>query len=147
MAVPNIYQGTLNKLLASVIFASNPQLTIICSFLSPEGISIRFNGETSLLLPTTTGVVPSPQPYQIAEITANILKTNILGQLYKTQIETNTSVGSINVIPDTITLLPYQFTDCVIQSVQEMQFNGTTPTMAITLQGKYAINSAAFFGS
>lgn len=147
MANPKIYQGTLNRLLASVVYAEFPQLNVTCPFLGKDAISITFDGETSQLLGTLTGAVPSPQPYLIATVTMNILRSQVLGTAYKLQIETNTTMGSVTVIPDSIALTPFQLDTCVLQSMDEIMFDGNQPGLIVKLQGVYRINSSAFFGA
>jgi hypothetical protein len=147
MSNPQINQGTLNRLLASVVFASFQQLNVTSPFMGKEAVSLAFDGETSGLHPTLTGAVPSPEPYVFANVTIHILKTQILGAVFKAQYESNTTMGSVTVIPDTVTLPPYQLEDCVLSGVQDLDLSGNNPGMVIKLRGIYRINSTAFFGS
>jgi hypothetical protein len=147
MANPLIQQGSLNRLLASVVYADFPQLNVTCPFLGRDAISIAFEGETSQLIGTLTGAVTSPEPYVFATVTMHILRTQFLGDAYKTQIETDTTMGSVNIIPDTVTLEPFQLDTCVLQSLQEIAFDGNQAGLIIKLRGVYRINSNAFFSS
>lgn len=147
MSNPLIQQGTLNRLLASVVFADFPQLTVICPFLSKEAISIAFEGETSQLIGTLTGAVVSPEPYIFATVTMHLVRSQFLAAAYKAQIETDTTMGSVTVIPDTITLTPFQLDTCVLQSMQEIAFDGNQAGLIIKLRAVYRINSSAFFNS
>jgi hypothetical protein len=147
MSNPLINQGSLNRLLGSIVIPGFAYLSVISPFLGKDGISISLEGDASQLHGTMTGGVPSPEPYQMATITANILKTNGLGAAYKLQFETDTTIGNVSVITDTIALPPYDFDTCVLQSVQEVKFDGNQPGMVIKIRGIYRINSAAFFGS
>jgi hypothetical protein len=56
-------------------------------------------------------------------------------------------MGSVTVIPDTVALLPYQFHDCVLQSVRDMALDGNQPEMIVVLRGVYNINATAFFNA
>jgi hypothetical protein len=147
MSNPRIEQGSINRLLASVVFADFPELNVTSPFLSKEGISIAWEGETSLLLGTMTGAVTSPAPYIFAMVTMHLVKSQFLAEAYKQQIETSTTMGSVNVIPDTITLSPYQLDTVVLESMQEQLYNGTQEGLVIKLKGVYRINSDAFFSS
>ena len=60
---PQIVQGTLNRLLASVVYADFASLNVTSSYLAKEAISLGFDGDTSLLIGTLTGAVTSPDPY------------------------------------------------------------------------------------
>lgn len=144
MANPNIQQGTLNRLLASVVCTTNPQLSVISGFLAKEGISIAFEGDTSQLIQTMTGGVTSPEPYVFANVTIHLLRSQAIASLYKTQIETNTSIGAIVVIPDSVTLIPYQLQNCILQNVQEMTFDGNNAGFIVKIRGVYQINSSLF---
>ena len=60
MSNPQVLQGTLNRLLASVVYANFPQLNVTSAYLAKEAISIGFDGDTSLLIGTLTSAVTSP---------------------------------------------------------------------------------------
>jgi hypothetical protein len=142
-----IQQGTLNRLRGSVVFADFPGLQVTAAFLGKEGISINPEGDTALQIPTMTGTVGSPEPFQMVTVTVHLLRTQALADAYKAQIETDTSVGSMNVIPDAATLSNYQIEECSIVGWQEMTFNGTEPGFQVRIRGTYYINSALWAAS
>lgn len=144
MANPLIQQGTLNRLLASVVYAQYPQLNVTASYLAREAISINFEGDTSLLIGTMTGAVTSPEPYTYGNVTMHILRTQALGDAYKKQIETATTLGSVNVYPDTTALSPFQLENCVLASIQDVTFDGNQAGLIVRLRGLYTINQALF---
>lgn len=147
MSNPQVQQGTLNRLLASVVYADYPQLNVTSSYLAREAISMAFDGDTSLLIGTLTSAVTSPEPYVYGTVTMHLLRTQALGNAYKTQVETNTTLGSVTVYPDSVALSPFQLNNCVLQVVQEMPFDGTQASLVIRLRGVYNINSALFTAS
>lgn len=147
MANPLISQGVLNRLLGSVVIPGVAYLSVTAPFLSKEGISIAFEGEASKLHGTMTGGVPSPEPYQFVTVTFHILKTNGLGQAYKLQFETDTTLGNVSVVTDTVALQPYDLDTCVLESVDAITLDGNQPAMAVKIRGIYRINSNAFFGA
>ena len=144
MANPQVIQGTLNRLLASVVYADYPELNVTSSYLAKEAISIAFEGDTSLLIGTMTSAVTSPEPYIYGTVTMHLLRTQALGNAYKTQVETNTTMGSVTVYPDSTALSAFQLNNCVLQAVQEMPFDGTQASLIIRLRGIYNINSSLF---
>ena len=144
MANPQIQQGTLNRLLASVVYADFQQLNVTSGYLSKEAISLAFDGDTSMLIPTLTGAVTSPEPYIFGTVTIHLLRTQALGNAYKTQIETNTTLGSVTVIPDSTALSSFQLNNCVLMSIQEVAFDGTQAGLIVRLRGVYSVNSALF---
>jgi hypothetical protein len=147
MANPQIQQGTLNRLLASVVYANFTALNVTSGYLAREAISLSFDGDTSQLIPTLTGAVTSPEPYIFGTVTMHLLRTQALGNAYKTQIETNTTLGSVTVYPDTQVLSPFQLNNCVLMSVQETTFDGTQAGLVVRLRGVYSINSTLFAAS
>ena len=147
MSNPQVQQGTLNRLLASVVYANFPQLNVTSSYLAREAISLAFDGDTSLLIGTLTSAVTSPEPYVYGTVTMHLLRTQALGNAYKTQVETNTTLGSVTVYPDSVALSPFQLNNCVLQVVQEMPFDGTQASLIIRLRGVYNINSTLFTAS
>lgn len=142
-----INQGVLNKLRASVVFADNPTLNVINSFLTKEAISLSFQGEVGRLLPTMTGGVQSPEPYQMADIRIHLNRANGLADLFKQQIELDANIGSLNVIPDTSALGNYEIEQGIIVSVDELPFDGNTAGFVVRVQGIYYINSTMWAGT
>jgi len=141
MASPLIQQGTLNRLRASVVYSTNPTLNITAPYLAREAISISFEGDSGLLIPTLTGGVTSPEPYQMATVTINLLKSQQLANVYKTQIETNVNVGDVAIISDAATLGDYDLTNCILKGVRDLTFDGNVAGFVVTFTGIYNINS------
>ncbi len=135
-------QGNLNLLAASVVLATLGDLTITSQFLAKEAISIALGGQASKLLPTLTGGVQSPEPYQIADVTVHLVKSMSLANLWKLQQELDTNLGSITVIPDASTLSPYPLENCVLLGVEPMTFDGNQAGYVIKIQGIYYTNAA-----
>ncbi len=136
-----IPQGTLNRLRGSVKFVSNPQLNVTASYLVKDGIEIALEGEATTVIPTMVGVVTSPDPYMIAAVTINILKTNGLAATYKSQMENSTVIGDIVITPDTSALPTYYVNNASIVDVRPMKINGEEAGWSITLRGYYNINN------
>lgn len=159
MANPLIAQGTLNRLVASVIWQNFPFLNVTPSFLNREGLRLSLDGEATRFLPTLTGAVTSPEPYQMVSLSINLLKTQPLSALYKAQMETNCLLGDGVIRPDvaiggavsgsvitavtgqTGGLTPYDITNCALESVREQTYNGEDAGWTIMVRGYYLINS------
>jgi hypothetical protein len=138
---PMIPQGTLTRRRGSVKFVSNPQLNVTASYLVKDGIEIALEGEATTVIPTMVGVVTSPDPYMIAAVTINILKTNGLAATYKSQMENSTVIGDIVITPDTSALPTYYVNNASIVDVRPMKINGEEAGWSITLRGYYNINN------
>ena len=142
MASPLIPQGTLNRLRGSVVFGSNPTLNVTAPYLAKQAISIAFEGDAGLLIPTLTGGVTSPEPYQMATVTINLLKSQALSNVYKAQIEANVNVGDIAVIADSASLSDYELTNCIIKGVRDITFDGDVAGFVVTITGIYNVNGS-----
>lgn len=138
--VAPINQGNLNRLRGSVVYADLPALGVTTPFLAKEAISITFEGDAGHLLPTLTGGVGSPEPYQIATVEIHLLKTQALANAYKNQVETNNRLGSVNVIGDAETMESWQLENCQLLTTAPGAFDGQNPTFVVRLQGIYYTN-------
>ena len=87
MANPLVAQGTLNRILGSVVWPSFSALNVTSSFLGKQGIRLALEGESTLFIPTMTGAVTSPEPYMMIGLTINLLKTQSLAAQYKSQLK------------------------------------------------------------
>lgn len=144
MANPNVQQGTLNRLKASVVLADFPALNVTPAFLGREMIGIEFEGDIVTYVQTSTGAVTSPEPYQKITVTIHLLKTQALASAYKKQLEANALLGDITVYPDVQTgqgLTTYAFTNCSIQRVMPLKMDGMDAGWAAVIGGYYLINN------
>jgi hypothetical protein len=142
MATPLIQQGTLNRLRGSVVYSSNPTLNVTAPYLAREAISIAFENDAGLLIPTLTGGVTSPEPYQMATVTINLLKSQSLANVYKTQIETNVNIGDVAIISDSATLGDYDLTNCILKGIRDITYDGNVAGFVVTLTGVYNVNAS-----
>ena len=142
MPNPQIPPGGINLLQTSITVQSFPGLNVTPSFLGKQMVRLALEGEITRHLPVAVGVVTSPQVYQMAMVTINLVKSQSLAQAYKVQWETNSVLGSIVVRPDTTVLQPFDMSQVGIVDVREMSFNGDEADVFVTLRGQYLINSA-----
>lgn len=139
---PLVAQGTINRLKGSITVTDNPALNVTAPFLGKRMIGLRLEGQASVPIGTATGIVQSPEPYMMATVTVNMLKTQNLSAQYKARMESNSVIGDIVVQPDTSTLPTYQIVNCSITSVEELSFAGEDAGYVVTLTGAYNINSS-----
>lgn len=139
---PLIAQGTLNRLRASVVWASNSSLNVTAPYLGREGIRLALEGETTTFINTMTGAVTSPEPYQVVNLTISLLKTQGLAAVYKAQMELAALIGDGTVYPDASTLPTYSLINCAIQSVRELSFSGEDAGWVVAVKGYYLVNSS-----
>jgi hypothetical protein len=143
LADPRIAQGNLNRIKASIIWLDVPSLNITPPYLGSDGISLAFDGEATSRIPTMTGIVNSPEPYQAVTITVHMLRTQQLAQLYEDRRQTNTLIGDGTLRPDVQAggLQPYSLLNMSIANVAELSMAGRDPGYRVTLGGYYIINS------
>jgi hypothetical protein len=143
-ANPQIQQGTLNRIRGSVVIPNYPVLQVTAPFLGRAGISISFEGETTTMIPTMTGTITSPFPYQMVTISISLLKTQSLAAAWETQRQTLSTIGDITVTPDTSSLSSYTFNNCAIQNIRELNFAGEDASFGVTVSGYYQINNSVW---
>jgi hypothetical protein len=146
MAAPNVAQGILNRTITSVQWPNFPQLNVTASFMGKRQARIRFDGEATTRIPTATGVVQSPEPYQPVMLSITLLRTQGLANLYEIQRQTLSLLGPGIMYPDTSILTSYQLQNCSIQNVTELEFAGETPDYVAEVAGYYPINNAMWNG-
>lgn len=142
---PNIQQGTLNRLRASVVIPGNTALNVTPPFLGENMITLAFDGQATTTINTATGVIQSGEPYQMVTVTMNLLKSQGLSQAWEAQRQSNTSIGDFTVTPDVTAgqgLQPYNLNNGAIQNVRELNFNGRDAGFVVVLTAYLPINNA-----
>ncbi len=142
MSNPMLPQGSLNRLLGSVIWDGFPLLTVTAPFLGTDGISLAFEGNAVTFLPTMTGNALSPEPYQMVTLSMHLLKSQPLAQIYEGQRLTNATLNTGTVYPDSPVLGPYKLFEAAIESVRELSFAGRDVNYVVTCRAFYPINQA-----
>jgi hypothetical protein len=143
MANPNTFQGTLNKLVASIVWDDFPSLNITPSFLGPDGIDMTLDGPMTTMLPTMTGLVTSPEPYQQMRLVLHLIRAQPLAASFKAQWETSTLIGGGTIRPDVISsvLPPFLVGNVAITGLNTLNFSGKDAGFIVTMVGAYNINS------
>jgi len=144
MPNPNVPQGTINRLRASVTLPDHPELNITSPFLGKAGISLAFEGNSTVYVDTMTGAVTSPEPYLKCTITCHLLKTQNLADRYKKQMETLALIGDGTVRSDSQALSPWTLINLSIQSVRELSFAGDDAGYVVAIGAYYPTNQALY---
>jgi len=146
MANPQVPQGSLNRLRASIVIPQFPQLNVTAAFLGEEAIRLAFEGDSTTFINTLTGAVTSPEPYIAASLTISLLKTQNLANAYKAQMEQSALLGDLTVRPDSAILNPYLLENCAIENVQELNFSGRDAAYRVMIKGFYIVNNVLWNG-
>lgn len=145
MADPRIPQGNLNRLKASLIWNNFSQLNVTPPFMAREQLLIGWDGDATGRIPTATGLVNSPEPYQVVHVVANLIKSQSLAQAYETQRQTNTLMDGGTIRPDIASasagLGPYELLNMSIVNIAELRFDGSQAVYAVSFAGYMLINS------
>lgn len=142
---PLIQQGTLNRLVAAISFNANPNLNITPSYLGREAIRLSLDGAATGRIPSMTGIVTSPEPYQMVTCVAHMLKTQPLAAAWQAQYLTTTLIGGYTVYPDVQVdqggIGPYNINNGMIMGLRELAFSGEDAGWVLTLSGYLVINN------
>lgn len=144
MANPRVPLGILNRIKATIVWASLPNLNITPSFLGEPGIRMAFEGVATTMIDAMTGRVISGEPYQGITVQIPLLKTQNLSNLYEQQRLKNTRIGDGTVYPDVVgngVLGTYFIENCAIINVGELDFGGRNPIFGVSIGGTYLINN------
>lgn len=145
MANPNVPQGTINRLLAALVIPSFPSLNITASYLGKEGLRIALEDPSVEYIRTLTGAATSPQPFKLARITANLLKSQPLAGLYRAQEQQNSLLGDgLTLYADSAVFPVYILNNCSIMNVPGVDFSGKDADYNVELMGIYPINNFLF---
>jgi hypothetical protein len=137
-------QGVLNRLRGSIVFPQFPQYNITAPFLGDEGINLTPGGDITDILPTMTGTVQSPAPYQMYTVEVALLKTQSFSDQFKRKLELDANVGNFVVRPDSPTLGNYIIQNAAITNAGPGRLNGRSVGFAVTLVGYYSVNNSLY---
>lgn len=138
---PLIAQGSLNRIRGSINFVDNTELNITAPYLGKEGINISFDGDQTLAIPTMTGLVTSPEPYQIMTLTAHLLRTQSLSNIWYSFIQQTTLCGDFVVTTDSIAFPTIYVNNGFIKTTAAMLANGTAADYTVELGGYILLNN------
>ena len=138
MANPLIPQGTLNRLRTSVLWPAFPALNVTAPYLGKASVHIAFQGNVTEYIPTLTGAVTAPEPYQQLMVTMHLLRTQSLANAYQAQILVNSLLGDGTVRTDAGGFGSYLISNCSIVGVDELNLDGTDPGYAVRIGGGHA---------
>lgn len=136
-----VTQGTLNRLLTSVVVPSFPTLNATSPYMGPSFAQLQLDANFSELIGTATGAVQSPQPYVMGTITVSLLKTQALSGQWLAQAQSNADIGPVTAYADSAAFPPVTLDDCVIDQIEPQAYDGKDPVVRVTIRGVYYLNS------
>lgn len=141
MANPGIGLGNLNRLLGSVLFASNPALNVTPSYLGKDAMSWEPQGQSGTMLPGLVGGIPSPEPYMIVRVTVHLLKSIPLSNAWIAQVQQSVLIGDATMSFDSAALGKQMLSNCQISNPGAITTNGLGPDVPLMFEGTWSINA------
>ena len=142
MAVnPQVSQGNLNRVRASVIIPAFPTLNINSSHMGKQFLNLEWEEAFGDQIETGTGLVNSPAPYVKGTCTINLLRSQLIASQWQAQADATSIIGRIVVHPDS-TVYPAQTVhDCQILHASPGRMDGLNPTIDVIITGVRYVNN------
>lgn len=140
-ANPMIVQGTLNRVLASVIVPSIPTLNITSSNMGKNLLSMEFDEDFTAQIGTATGVVNSPAPYVMSTVNISLLRSQSLSDAWINQSVSTAIIGQIIIVSDTSTFSKKTLNNTSIIKITPGRMDGTDPIVELHLRGVFYLNN------
>jgi len=138
---PQIAQGTLNRVRASVVIPNYPTLNINSSHMGRDLLSLEFDEDFSEQIPTATGIVNSPAPYVMATCSINLLRSQALANAWIQQVETYALIGRIVIHSDTSAFPKRHVHNCSVLKANPGRMDGLNPTVDLVIRGVFYVNN------
>jgi hypothetical protein len=138
---PLTTQGNLNRVATHVVVPDFPQLNVTAGYMAKGQAVVTFEGPFVQQIGTATGNVNSPEPYVMATLVINLLRSQALSNLWIAQAQSTGTIGTVEVYPDSTTMQPLLISNCSIQDYEPGAFDGADPTVKVTVKGTFYVNS------
>lgn len=143
---PLTNQGNLNRVAGHVVVANYTSLNATASNLSKSLLSVTFEGPFTDQIKTATGVVNSPEPFVMAQVTINLLRSQSLAAAWMAQVQANTYLGQVTIYPDSTVFPSIVISEASITDLDPGAFDGMDPTTKVTVKGVFDINANLWAG-
>ena len=141
MANPLINLGTLNRVRASVVFPSFTALNITSSQMGRRFVSLTFDEDFVQQIQQGVGIINSPEPYVMATVTCDVLRTLPLAQAFISQLEQTAVLGTVYVHSDTSTFPKRTVYNASVLKADPGAYDGINSVLALTIRGVFYPNN------
>lgn len=138
---PLIGQGELNRVITHIVVAGRPDLSVSASFMAKSLATLNFEDEFVQQIGTATGVVNSREPYVMANIEMNLLRSQSVAGLWIAQARLDGVIGQVTAYPDSTVFPAVTLVNCAIRPIAPGAYDGTNPEVKITLRGVFYANA------
>ena len=142
MANPYLIAGPLNRVRCHGVVADTPTLNIQAQSMGKSFAHIELEGDFVHQIETATGVVNSPEPYVMANITIGLLRSQPLSAAWLAQAQDTGVIGDVTIHSDTSAFPAITLNDTSIRSIAPGAYDGTDPVVRLTLRGTFNLNGA-----
>lgn len=132
--------GNLNRVRASVVLPSYTALTIYSYNMGRRFVSLVYDDDFVQQIQQGVGIINSPEPYVMATITCDVLRTLPLAQAWMTQIAATAVVGTVKVHSDTSAFVPTTIYKASVIKADPGAFDGVNGVLALTIRGIFYPN-------
>jgi hypothetical protein len=148
MAGPNplVQLGSISRLRGSLVFPDFSDFNITAPFLGRAGVRLAVEGDLTQMLQQMVGMVQSQEVYLPATVTAELVKTTPLANLFKRKWETDSNLGDCTFRSDASQLDVWDFSNCSIENFGGIDASGGSATYTLQIKGTYYVNSNLFNG-
>lgn len=144
---PIAAQGNLNRVATHIVVTNYPQLNVNAGYMAKQQVAVSFDGNFTDQFPTATGIVVSQIPYVMGQIVISLLRSQLLANLWITQAQADTNLGTVTVYSDSpLTLEALTLTNASILEIAPGAFSGEDPTFNVTIKGTFYINDNLWLG-
>lgn len=141
MTNPLINLGNLNRVRASVVFPSFTALNITSSQMGRRFVSLVYDEEFVQQIQQGIGIINSPEPYVLATITCDILRTLPLAQAFISQVEATAVLGTVKVHSDTSAFPVRTVHNASVLKADPGAYDGIAGVLALTIRGIFYPNN------
>ena len=141
MANPLINLGTLNRVRASVVFPSFTSLNITSSQMGRRFVSLMFDEDFVQQIQQGVGIINSPEPYVMATVTCDVLRTLPLAQAFISQLEQTAVLGPVYVHSDTSAFPKRTVYNASVLKADPGAYDGVNGVLALTIRGVFYPNN------
>lgn len=138
---PLVSQGVLNRVRGALSVTSLPSLNITAPYLGREGISMRPTTNATDIIPTMTGTVGSQTTFMQVDLTVHLLKTQALGNSWRSQMLDTTALGELTYVSDASTFDDFTLYNGYIVSFGDLPSNGSDPGYVLNISGYIIVNN------
>lgn len=143
MSSPNplLNLGQLNRVRASIVFPSVTAINITSSQMGKRFVSLTFDEDFATQIQEGVGIITSQEPYVMATVTTDVLRTLPLAQAIIAQVEANSYVGTVKIHSDTSAFPVRTVHSASIMKADPGAYDGVSGVLALVIRGIFYPNN------